>query len=77
MSSLKDGWHKISLSVHSIDNIYRIAFGNISFYVEMSNDYSLYYLSEEQVQQILTHVNNISQHVKVDIKKVFIKEQLS
>jgi len=38
---------------------------------------SLYYLSKEQVQQILTHANNIFQHVKVDITKVFSKEQLS
>ena len=42
----------------------------------MAKDY-LYYLSKEQVQQILTHVNNVSQHVKVDITKDFSKEQLS
>ena len=36
---------------------------------------SLYYLSKEQ--KIFTHINDVSQHVKVDITKVFIKEQLS
>ena len=38
---------------------------------------SFYYLSKEQIQQILTHVNNVSQRVKVDITKVFCKEQIS
>ena len=66
----------IMTTFNSIDNIYRIAFGNTTFHISMAKD-SLYYLSKEQVQQILTHVNNVSQHVKVDITKVFSKEQLS
>ena len=45
-----------------------MAFGNTTFHISMAKD-SLYYLTKEQVQQILTHVNNVSQHVKVDITK--------
>ena len=60
---------------NSIDNIYRMVFGNTTFHISMAKD-SLYYLSKEQVQQILLPVNNISQ-VQVDITKVFSKEQLS
>ena len=60
---------------NSIDNIYHIAFGNTIFNIEMAKD-SLYDFSKEQVQHILTHVNHVSQHVKVDITKVFAKEQL-
>jgi len=44
---------------NSIDNIYRIAFGNTIFNIEMAKD-SLHYLSKEQVQQILTHVNHVT-----------------
>jgi hypothetical protein len=77
---LSQGWlakHKsIMTTFNSIDNTYRIAFGNTIFNVEMAKD-SLYYLSKEQVQQILTHVNHVTQHVKVDVTKVFTKEQLS
>ena len=51
---------------NSIDNIYRIDFGNTIMLIEMAKE-SLYYLSDEQVQQILTHV-------KVDITKFFTKK---
>ena len=61
---------------NSIDNIYRIDFGNTTFYISIAKDF-LHYLSEEQVRQISTYVNNISQYVKLDITKVLTKEQLS
>jgi len=41
----------------------------------MAND-SLYYLSKDQVRQILAHVNNIDNYVKIDVTKVFSKEKL-
>ena len=76
---LSQGWpaqnKSIMTTFNSIDNIYRIAFGNTTFHISMAKD-SLY-LRKEKVQQILKHVNNVSQHVKVDIMKVFSKEQLS
>ena len=60
---LSQGWlaknKSIMTTFNSIDNIYRIAFGNTIFNIEMSKD-SLYYLSKEQVQQILTHVNHLT-----------------
>ena len=77
---LSQGWlaqnNSIMTTFNSIDNIYRITFGNTTFHILMAKD-SLYYLSKEQVQQILTHLNDISQHVKVDMTKAFSKEQLS
>ena len=65
---LSQGWlaqnNFIMTTFNSIDNnIYRIAFGNTIFHNSMTKD-SLYYLSKEQVEQILTHVNKISQDVK-------------
>jgi len=60
----------IMTTFNSTDNIYRISFGNKTFHISMAK-HSFHYLRKEQVQQILTHVNNISQHVKVDITKVF------
>ena len=62
----------IMTTFNSIDNINRITFGNTTFYIEMAKD-SLYDFSKEQVQHILTHVNNVSQHVKVDVTKVFTR----
>ena len=50
---------------NNIDNIFRIAFRNTTFHIEMAKD-SLYRLSKELSQQILTCVNNISQRVKVE-----------
>ena len=77
---LSQGWlaqnKSIMTTFNSIDNNYRIAFGNTTFLISMAKD-SLYNLRKEQVQQILTHVNYVSQHVKVDITKVFSNERLS
>ena len=77
---LSQGWlaqnESTMTTFNSIDNIYRINFVNTTFHISMEND-SLYYLSKEPIQQILIHVNNISQHVKVDITKLFSKEQFS
>ena len=77
---LSQGWlaknKSIMTTFNSIDNIYCIAFGNTIFNIEMAKDF-LYYLSKEQEKQILAHVNQVTQHVKVDITKVFTKEQLS
>ena len=71
---LSQGWlaknKSIMTTFNNIDNIYHIASGNTIFHVETAKD-SLCYLSKEQVQQILTYVNNFSQHVKGDITKVF------
>ena len=60
---------------NSIDNVYYIAFGHTTFRIEMAND-SLYYLSKDQVRNFLAHVNNIDNHVKIDVTNVFSKEQL-
>ena len=62
-------------TLNSIDDIYRIVYGNTTFHIEVAKN-SFDNLSKEQVQQILTHIN-ISQHVKVNITKTFTKVQLS
>jgi len=76
---LSQGWlaknKSIMTTYNSIDNVYCIAFGHTTFRIEMAND-SLYYLSKDQVRQILAHVNNIDNNVKIDVTKVFSKEQL-
>ena len=69
---LSQGWlaqtKSIMTKFNCINNMYRIDFGNTTSHISMEKE-TLYYLSKEQVQQILTHLNNISQNVKVDIMK--------
>ena len=60
---------------NSRDNVYCIVFGNTTFLIEMAND-SLYNLSKDQIRKNLAHVNNIDNHVKIDVTKVFSEEQL-
>ena len=57
---------------NSIDNVYCIAFVHTTFRIEMAND-SLYYLSKDQVQNILAYVNDIDNNVKIDVTKLFSK----
>ena len=49
-----------------------ILFGHTTFRIEMTND-SLCYLSKDQVRNFLAHINNIDNHVKIDVTKVFSK----
>ena len=65
----------IMTTYNSIHNVYCIAFAHTTFRVEMAND-SIYSLSKDQVQKSLARVNNIDNHVKIDVTKVFSKEQL-
>ena len=65
----------IMTTYNSIDNVCCISFGNTTFRIEMPND-SLYYLSKDQVRKVLALVNNIDNNVKIDVTKVFSKEQL-
>jgi hypothetical protein len=77
---ISQGWlaenKSIITTFNSVDNSYTIAFGATKFRINMAND-RLYYLSKDQIKQILTHVNNVTNLVKVDKGTVFTKEQLT
>ena len=68
---LSQGWLEKNKSVmttyNSIDNVYCTAFGHTTFRID-----SLYYL---RIVEFISHVNNIDKNVKIDVTKVFSKEQ--
>ena len=67
--------HIACIHIHARSSIKLNLFILVS-HIEKAKD-SLYYFCKEQVIQILVHVNNFPQHVKIDITIVFTKEQLS
>jgi len=48
----------------SLDNTFRISFGATTFSVPMASD-SLYYITKDQVKQLLTHVNIVTLNNRV------------
>ena len=60
----------------SVDNTFRVTFGATTFTIPMASDL-LYYINKDQVKLLLTHVNNVTQHVTACTTTAFSKEQLS
>ena len=60
----------------SLDNTFRISFGATTFSVPMASD-SLYYITKDQVKQLLTHVNIVTLNNRVNLTTSFTKEQLA
>ena len=60
----------------SLDNTFRISFGATTFSVPMASD-SLYYITKDQVKQLLPHVNIVTLNNRVNLTTSFTKEQLA
>ena len=67
----------IATTYSSVDNSFRISFGNTTFTIGMTSD-QLYFLTKDQVKQLLTHVNNVTNSTKsVNLCTAYSKEQIA